>query len=205
MSTHRSQRYSGDRGPGRTRLHRSSNPLYRRSDRAQSWFGFLLVIGLIVGVPAAAIGVGTATLHSGMETVRTQNDERHPVKARLVSDAEPVPDPAGSGSPVKMPVRWTDKDGNRHEGQARVAPGTRAGTVVNAWVDRSGSITEPPMTSKQATATAWLAGAVTAGATVTLILLTRAGFVYVLDRRRYAQWEAEWALLEPQWTRRSRG
>lgn len=205
MSTHRSQRNSGDRGSGRTHLHRSGNPLYRTSDRAQSWFGFLLVIGLIVGLPAASIAVGTATLHSGMETVRAQTDDRHPVKARLVSDAEPAPDPAGSGSPVKMPVRWTDKDGTRHEGVARVAPGTEAGTVVNAWADRSGSITEPPMSSKQAVATAWLAGAVTAGATVTVILLARAGFAYLLDRRRYAQWEAEWDLLEPQWSRRSRG
>ncbi|MCM2577421.1 Rv1733c family protein [Streptomyces meridianus] len=205
MSTHRSQRNSGDHGSGRTSVRKSSNPLYRSSDRAQSWFGFLLIIGLVVGLPAAAISVGTTTLHTGMETVQTQNAERHPVKARLVSDAKPAPDPAGSGSPVRMPVRWTDKDGTRHQGVAQVAPGTKAGTIVNTWADRGGSITEPPMTSKQAVATAWLAGAVTGGATLTVFLLARAGFVYMLDRRRYAQWEAEWQLLEPRWSRRSQG
>lgn len=205
MSTHRSQRTPGNSGAGRTRLSKSSNPLYRRSDRVQSWIGILLLVGLIVGVPLVSISVGTATLHSGTETVRTQQDERDQVKARLLSDAEPAPDPAGSGGPVKVPVRWTDEDGTRHEGSAQVAPGTRAGTVVDTWVDRSNSVTEPPMTSQQAVATAWLAGAVAGGATVTMLLLARAGAVHLLDRRRYARWEEEWRLLEPQWSRRSRG
>jgi hypothetical protein len=32
----------------------------------------------------------------------------------------------------------------------------------------------------------------------------RAGMRLVLDRRRYAQWDAEWDLVEPQWSARFR-
>jgi hypothetical protein len=79
-----------------------------------------------------------------------------------------------------------------------------AGRTVRLWVNTTGSPTGPPMNHRQVVAnevTAAAAASATLG--IMLLFLAWAGR-RVLDRRRLAAWEAAWAAVGPQWTRRFR-
>ncbi|MFE1934108.1 hypothetical protein ACFW95_27795 [Streptomyces sp. NPDC059474] len=71
------------------------------------------------------------------------------------------------------------------------------------WVDREGTVTEAPVRPADAAATGWITGCVTAGAVFAMITNARADLAHMLDRRRYARWEAEWDRLEPHCSGRS--
>ncbi|MEV6316506.1 hypothetical protein [Streptomyces sp. NPDC051776] len=186
--------------------HQGPNPLVRRSDRVQAWVGRLILLLFVLGLPTAALAAGMAVHASEMRTVHAQEAERHQVTARLTSD----PDVVGAAEPDTgddlhhARVGWTEKDGTQRTGTARVPPDAHKDSTVRIWVDRGGGVTTPPMTSESAAVTAWAAGGVTAGAVVVLAIGARSGLRWVLDRHRYAQWDAEWELLEPHWSRRLR-
>ncbi|MEU8569590.1 hypothetical protein AB0C51_14715 [Streptomyces pathocidini] len=184
---------------------RGGNPLRRPSDRAQRWLTGLLLVVLAGGVPAAAMSAGFAVHDSTLRTVQTQVAQRHQVTARLTQDPANAAS-QGSGDDLRSAqVRWTEKDGAVRTGQARVSAGSSKGDTVRIWVDRQGRVTDAPMSSQAATANGWLAGGLAAGAVATFGLAAHAGLRIALDRRRYAQWEAEWEQVEPQWARRFGG
>ncbi|WP_413797161.1 hypothetical protein [Streptomyces iranensis] len=158
----------------------------------------LLLFVLVIGLPTASLSAGLAAYRSEMHTVRAQAAERHRVTARLTTGSE------GTGAARQWAqVSWTDRDGPRRTGVARVATGTPKGTIVRIWVDRQGAVTEAPVRPADAAATGWVTGCVTAGAVFAVIVNARVGLAHVLDRRRHARWGAEWDRLEPQWSGRS--
>lgn len=102
-------------------------------------------------------------------------------------------------------VRWTDPDGSKHTARAKVDPGGKTGSPVTVWIGRSGTpVTQPPG-AVEARFQATLLGvpAAIGAASVTLIgtrlVLTR------MERRRMAEWEAEWAQIGPRWRKRMNG
>ncbi|WP_069814035.1 Rv1733c family protein [Streptomyces sp. TP-A0874] len=183
---------------------RSGNPLRRRSDRLESWFGVFLLLVLLVALPVLSLRVGFAVHASEMRVVHSESAERHQVNARLTADASATTHDKEAASSQKAPVRWSEKDGTKRLGTARVAPGSNEGSTVRIWVDHRGSVTSPPTTSTAAVGAGWMAGAMTGAAIGTSVLASRLAVRYVLNRRRYARWEAEWASLEPQWSERFR-
>ncbi|KRC94518.1 MULTISPECIES: Rv1733c family protein [unclassified Streptomyces] len=176
-----------------------ANPLRRPSDKFEHWFRRVLLIVLVVGLPTAAISAGLAAYEASMRTVRVQAAERHQVTAWLTSAVR-------GGDWAKRPaqVRWTDADGTTRTGAAMVKPGTAKGTSVRVWVDRRGNVATAPTTTLNATASGWLIGGLTAFGVATGSYAARDGMCRVLDRRRYAQWDAEWDLVEPSWSARFR-
>ncbi|WP_309302215.1 hypothetical protein [Streptomyces sp. NBRC 110611] len=135
-----------------------------------------------------------------MRAAQAQSVQRHEVAARLTADAGGTRGIAEDAMRQGQ-VRWTDKDGKERTGTALVNPGTPKGTTVRIWVDQEGTISSPPMTAA-ATTTGWLVGGTTAVAVATGVIAARTGMRLVLDRRRYAQWDAEWDLVEPGWSAR---
>jgi hypothetical protein len=176
-----------------------ANALRRTSDRVECWVRRLLLVVLVVGMPMAAVGAGLAAYEASMRSVRVQAAERHQVTARLTSAVE-------GGDWAKRPaqVRWTDAAGTARTGTALVKPGTARGAAVRVWVDREGDIVTAPTSTLNATASGWLIGAVTAFGVAAGCGAAREGTRRVLDRRRYAQWDAEWDLVEPRWSARFR-
>jgi hypothetical protein len=156
---------------------------------------------LALGLPVVSLSAGLTAYELSMRVVQAQSVERREVTARLASDAEEARGGA-QGAMQRAPVRWTDKDGKERTGIARVEPGTSRGATVRVWVDREGNISGPPMTADSATATGWLVGGMTAFAVAGVVFSARAGMGWVLDRRRYARWDAEWDLVEPGWSAR---
>jgi len=122
----------------------------------------------------------------------------------LLQAAPPPAVDAGVVSYAQAPARWKAPDGRARTGKIPVGAGLAAGRTVQLWVDPAGSPTMPPLTRR-----VLLVNQVTAavGATATLgiglLCLAWAGR-RALDRRRLAAWEAAWAAVGPQWTRRFR-
>jgi hypothetical protein len=93
-------------------------------------------------------------------------------------------------------VRWTAPDGTKHTDQARVAPKTKAGTTVSVWTDRRGAVTSQPLAESEvvlhSVASGILAGAGAGGVVLGSVWCARLG----LERRRLAQWAAEWERID---------
>jgi hypothetical protein len=82
-----------------------------------------------------------------------------------------------------------------------VPAGTPKGTTVDVWLDPAGKLTVPPLDPGQVAGQADLAstGAI---ASIALLYLCEAVVVrQVLNRRRMAAWDAEWAVTGPAWNR----
>ncbi|GGY33556.1 Rv1733c family protein [Streptomyces djakartensis] len=191
---------SGPPPPRKHHVAARSNPLRRPSDRFESWLHRFLMLVLVIGLPLAAIGAGLTAYDSTMRTVRTQTAQRHEVTARLTSNV------TGGSEATRQPaqVRWAEENGTVRTGTTLVKPGTPKGATVRIWVDRAGTVTDRPVTAATAWSNGGFLGGMAAIGLVVGVYGVRAGVGLVLDRRRYAQWDAEWDLLEPRWSERFR-
>ncbi|MFD9123338.1 hypothetical protein [Kitasatospora sp. NPDC059571] len=179
------------------------NPMQRTSDRVQRRLARLLLVCVLVGVPAAAVTTGVSSYRAQLHAVQVQHVTRHAVTARLTEDVPGVAPPGRTAVPGT--VAWTAADGSRHSVRIAVLPGTRAGTPVRLWLDAQGSVVPAPATPGRALTTAVTVATAAGTAGAALCLVVWKGSVRFLDHRRYAQWDAEWARIEPRWTQRSSG
>ncbi|MFE9644770.1 hypothetical protein ACFYO0_11745 [Streptomyces sp. NPDC006365] len=169
------------------------NPLRRRSDELESWlllatWTLMLVTGLLAGL---------ATTHAVESSLAQQRAEWRPVLA-LTSEKTPVTSTsAASHERVWAEVRWTAADGSPHTGQARVEPGSTAGTPVVVWTDRDGRLVTKPASASQAGLRAGMSG-VLVGASAAAVPLGGGRLLRKrLDRQRMEQWDAEWEKFGP--------
>jgi hypothetical protein len=87
----------------------------------------------------------------------------------------------------------------------RVPAGTRDGDSVEVWFDGHGRNVPPPAGDSAVWQHTLTMGTCATGGTVAVVLLGHTVVRRVAIRRRMADWDRDWALTEPQWTRRSRG
>ncbi|MGJ5830793.1 hypothetical protein [Streptomyces ossamyceticus] len=200
MSTQNSPQASGPLPPRPEHASKGANPLRRTSDRFESWFRGLLTLVLFLGLPMAALSAGLTAYESSMRTVHAQSADRHEVTARLTTNVKGV----ATDGKRRAQVRWTDDNGTVRTGTTLVKSETPKGAPVRVWVDRGGGLTSPPMSELNATTTGWFVGGMTAIGVGAGFYAARAGMRHVLDRRRYAQWDAEWNVVEPLWSARFR-
>ncbi|MFI7296608.1 hypothetical protein [Streptomyces sp. NPDC050121] len=202
MSAQDSPHASGSRGPHHKQDRpKRANPLRRTSDRVEAWCSGLLLLVLALGLPAASVSAGLAAYESTMRTVQAQSAERHQITARVTSAFGAAPGSAADEK-QKVKVSWIGRDGRRQIGTTYVPLATTAGSAVRIWVDRAETVQGPPMSADNATATGWLSGGMTAAGVYAAFVVGRKGVRLALNRRRYAQWDAEWHLVEPQWSAR---
>ena len=170
------------------------NPLRRRADVLEAWVvlaAWLLTV--LVGVSA-----GLAAARSVEQGLARERAAWQPSVARVVARAPGRSASEASGERVWAQVRWAGADGSVHTGQARVAPGSAAGSPVTLWTDPRGHLVSRPATVSEATFRAALMGG--------LVGLSAAAVPFVgglalrgrLERRRMDDWDAEWARLGPQ-------
>jgi len=180
------------------------SPLRRRSDCLEAW--------IVLGTWALALLGGLFTGWTAWESVADGNASRraevHPVAAELTEDAAKTPAVSASGSgsaTVWAKVRWTAADGSAHTGTVKVEPGSKAGTKATVWTDRTGRSVPEPATATEATLEAAFAGVLigtsSGGGVVVCGVLLRG----LLERRRLAEWEAEWERVGPGWRKRMTG
>ncbi|MFE7896834.1 hypothetical protein ACFU3E_04675 [Streptomyces sp. NPDC057424] len=169
------------------------NALKRRVDVVEAWVVLAgWVLALLAGLVAGLMAAGTVE-----RAVERQRAESRQVQAVVVEDA-PGPSPARVASDHRVwgKVQWTAPDGSTHREEARVAPRAPAGSTISLWVNRSGDITSPPVSSGEAWLHTAMGGALTGffagGAVLGATCLSRLAF----DRRRMAQWDAEWERMD---------
>ncbi|MFG2826743.1 hypothetical protein ACGFWI_04580 [Streptomyces sp. NPDC048434] len=176
------------------------NPLRRRSDVAQAWM--VLVTGVLIAVSAPAAGLAAAgTVDTGAGQAGA-----HSVAAVLTEDPPTrvgVDVSGGAVTRVHATVRWTAADGAVRTGETAVAPGLRAGDRTSARLDGRGALIRDPVTPTQARGESIAIGTVAASSTALLLLGAERTGRALLDRRRYAQWEREWAAEDPRWGQRA--
>jgi hypothetical protein len=184
------------------RARREPNRLHRTTERLEdllAWsLGVLLVIAACVGWQTGAWVHDTAT-----ERARDQAADRTPVTAVLIEGSSPIAGASQSGG-VKVPARWTGRDGADHTDRTIVQGIHAAGETVPAWEDGSGHLVAAPITAGEAKAAAIEVGG--------LAVAFGVGVVYALwlalftwTARRYARaWEQEWAQVGPEWSGRAR-
>lgn len=200
MSAQNSPYASGPSPSRREPSPKGTNPLIRPSDTLESWIRRFLMLVLVLGLPVAALSAGLTAYESSMRTVQAQSAERQEVTARLTSSVKG----ATADGKQQAQVRWTDDKGKVRTGTTLVKSGTPEGATVPVWLDREGTITSAPMTSLTATTNGWFVGGMAAVGAVSGFYALRGGTRRVLDRRRHAQWDAEWDLVEPLWSARFR-
>ncbi|MCK7624334.1 hypothetical protein MUU72_14690 [Streptomyces sp. RS10V-4] len=170
----------------------------RGTDVAQTWMA--LVTGVLIAVAAPATG---AAVGSALDTASQQQRADWQQVSAVVTAQPSVPAAGagdGTGGRVPATVRWTAPDRTVRTGETAVAPGVRPGDRTAVWLDRHGALVRDPSTASDALAQGVAAGTVAAAGTGLLFFGAHKAGVRLLDRRRYAQWEREWA----EWDARSR-
>jgi hypothetical protein len=179
------------------------NPLRRRTDKIAARLAALLLAVFLIGAPLLSVAAVSWAGHHGAADLRAMRSW-HQVSAVLLQGA---PAPAPSGRVVgyyQVLAWWTTPDGQHRTGRIPVSADMAAGRTVRLWVDSAGWPTGSPLNHRLVLAhdaTAAVIATVALGGV--LLCLAWAGR-RVFDRRRLADWEAAWAAVGPQWTKRFR-
>lgn len=189
---------SRDPRPLRRRFSLGSGPLKRRSDRLEFASRLLLLLALLCAVPAG-LTAGAAAYAGTEVTAGHQAATRYPGTATLVFDA---PEPEPGDDEAATTAIWTAPAGGTRTGRVEAPAGTRAGEVVDIWVDASGELSSAPLGRAEVAGQAVVVGALVA---VCLAIAGLTGHLLVtwrLERRRSRNWAVGWASVEPLWVTR---
>jgi hypothetical protein len=194
------------RGSLARRLGLDANPLRRRTDRAEAWIKIGLVLAFLIGAPLVVRAAAHWAESAVPSAAQAQQTGEHHVPATLLSST-----PGGADYPTitavsfgQVKARWTTPDGTVRTGYVQAPFGSRAGSTVEVWLDRSGQPTAPPLLRSQVQGWIYMMALLAAIFLGLLLLIVMAIFGRILERRRLAGWERAWSAVEPQWTRRLR-
>ncbi|TQL24130.1 hypothetical protein [Streptomyces sp. SLBN-134] len=179
------------------------NPLRRRTDTLQAWFGLGVLVAVLAVAPVAAVLVGDAARGHYEDTARHQNQTRHQTDATLTRDAPRHPEP-GSDEEKKtrypVDVHVVTRDGRVRTTRTEVQPGLTAGNTVRIWVTADGEASAPPLTRKEVRSRA-MGWALLAAIGVALTgAAAHALTGLALRRRNLDEWDIAWAETAPRWT-----
>jgi len=192
------------KAPGRlprrmTRFLMSPNKLRRSSDRTEA-----VIVALLSAAFLCAVAIAPYFGMRVSQWERARAAQLHHAVAVLSQAGPPSSYWFGYG---QVAARWQVPDGQWRSGTltTEAAPGifnAPAGARVQVWLTGSGEPADPPKSrSDLVSGDVIVAVATACGAGVVLIIcywLCR----LVLDRRRLAAWESDWALTGPRWTTR---
>jgi hypothetical protein len=184
------------------RLGLDRNPLRRRTDKVAACVAVALIAVFLAGAPVLAmVAVGWADRATAAEHQAARSWRQVPA---VLQQAAPAPPAWALSGYTWARARWTAPDGRARAGQIPVSHSPPAGRTVPLWVDTAGSPIVPPPGRQAAPARQAAAAVIVVFILgIALLCLACAGR-WVLDRRRLAEWEAGWAAVGPQWTRRFR-
>ncbi|MBO0806146.1 MAG: hypothetical protein J2P25_24120 [Nocardiopsaceae bacterium] len=163
----------------------------------------LLLAGTISAAAAVApfaIPAASGAVHAvAAGTQATERASRHRVNAVLLQGAS---DSGGYSQNARVPTMatWRAPDGATRTGDVSAPAGTPKGGSVRVWTDSAGHLTSAPLTNSEIAGQADLAGVAAAGGLAMLVLYEMLIVRLILDRRRMAEWDADWALTEPTWS-----
>jgi hypothetical protein len=179
------------------------NPLRRPTDRIESLISFALLAVFLIGAPLSASSLGRWVHQGG---VREQHAQQSWHQTPAVLNAA-VPEVPGYEyrlswqNTLPVSATWSAPSGQPRSGVIPAPAGSRAGQVVQVWVDGSGRATGPPLLGPEL-ARRVIVAEVLAPVCLGVLLLCMACVVrWLLNRRRLREWEADWAFIGPRWSR----
>lgn len=185
-------------GAALRRLALDRNPMRRRVDRVETWLTALTVLLLLVAAPIA--GAHFAAQRQADEQTHGRAAPTYRVTA-TVGGAARGATTLMAGPSADRAAWWTAPDGTPRSGSVVAPYSLRSGRAVTIWTDADGRQKERPPSAAQMRADAWAYGGFVAGG----ILLAGLGVIWagrrLLDRRRFADWDAQWAQIAPHWMR----
>ncbi|MGW5718573.1 Rv1733c family protein [Amycolatopsis sp. NPDC003865] len=166
----------------------------RVSDRIQAGIAILVALLAFVALPVAA-SFGSETYVRQQEQSTQQLGERTRTTATLLADGPAITVSSragvvGSGEPTD--ATWTLPDGTRRVGKVVADQGTLKGDTLTVWVDRDGTVVDPPLSGAGVVIDAVGVGLGLWVATLLLLVACYRVVVFSLDRVRYARWQQEW-------------
>jgi hypothetical protein len=177
------------------------NPLRRATDRAETVVLTVLVVLLLAGGPFAALATGSWTHAMAQRTQFAQEASRRQVTAVVVSI---VPPSAGDwGLTWQARARWRAPDGREVTNEIPVPSNTAVGATLPVWTDLSGRSTTAPLLDSQVSGqvvTGEILGVISLAA---VLAVTGALVLSWINKRRMADWDAEWRATGPRWTTRA--
>lgn len=177
------------------------NPLRRATDRIETVVLALLVIAFLAGAPFAALATGAWIHGMAQQEEIAQQASRHEVKAVVLTVTS---QPAGQDEvALEAKARWRAPDGREVTGQVPVPPDTTAGQTVQVWTDEAGDVTTAPLVSSQVADQAALGEVLGVIAVAGMLVLLGELAFWALNKRRMADWDADWHATGPRWTTRT--
>ncbi|MFI6034176.1 hypothetical protein ACIBBD_08410 [Streptomyces sp. NPDC051315] len=172
------------------------NPLRRRSDLVEAWIVLAAwVLALLGGLVAGFVTADAVEAEAERQRARSRE-----VSAVVVEDVKDrVTARAAVDHRVWATVRWTAPDGRTYTDEARVAPTTPSGSTVTVWTDGGGRIAAEPLTAGESRLHAISGGVLAAAATCGVVMGLAWAVRLGLERRRLAQWAAEWERVDSRW------
>lgn len=152
------------------------------------------VVLWVAVLPLAGLVADGVRDQSSAEADR-QAAERHEVVATVVTTPSlttAVPSTASSTAAVT----WTAPDGHDVRDTVPVPLATSRGSEITVWTTYDGRLTQPPLNSRQVEARADTTAVVVQLVATSAIWLALLGVRRSLDRRRYRDWESEWAVFD---------
>ena len=179
------------------------NPLRRGIDRVETCLLVGLFIALAAGAPFAVRAASQAAYVAALQARQQQMLTRHQVQAVLTSNVGPA-NGYVQNTHVLAPAAWISATGVRQSGDVPALPGTPKGATVTVWTDDgTGYVDGPPLTVAEAAsqADAIMVGVIVAAAIASV--LGAAAIRQLVNYRRMAAWDADWATTAPMWNRQS--
>ena len=186
------------------RLGLDRNPLRRRTDKIGACVAALLLAVFLIGAPLLSVAAAGWAARAGASGQRAERSWRQVSAVLMPPSSAPDTSAGGVSGYSWVPARWAAPDGRARKGVIPVSTALSADHTVRLWVDAAGSPTGPPVKHRSVVADEAMAGVVaTVALGIVLLCLALAGR-WVLGRRQLADWEAAWAAVGPQWTKRFR-
>ncbi|MFD3500345.1 hypothetical protein ACFWWT_09080 [Streptomyces sp. NPDC058676] len=180
------------------------SPLRRRSDVIEAWTVLAVVVLICVGAPLVGAFAASWAHSEARATAVEQRAERHRVRAEIIGrTTDPLPSVQGGREHTnRATVRWKEPGVGPRTAMARVPAGSQRGEVVDVWFDTKGRSVLPPPDESTVWQHTLSIGVCAAGGAAAVVLLGHCVVRGVANRHRMGEWERDWALTEPQWTRR---
>jgi hypothetical protein len=177
------------------------NPLRRATDRVETALLALLVAAFLIGTPFAALATGAWVHGMAQQAQLTQEASRRQVTAVVLAvTADPA---ANQMLAWQAQARWKAPDGQEVTHEVPVPPGTAVGAKLQVWSDLTGDFTAAPLLDSQVASQTATGAALGVVASAVVLTLAGAAVRWTLNKRRIADWDADWHATGPRWTTRA--
>jgi hypothetical protein len=178
------------------------NPLRRRTDRLETCVLAGLFVAAAAGAPFAAQAAGHAWHAGAAQARQAQLAARHEVTAVLAQSAGVIGEYTLSSQAPTL-ASWTSAGGARRAGDVPATPGSPSGTLVSVWTDDNGYLVSPPLTVTQVADQTDAARVAAVGGIIIGYTASTLAIRQLLNRRRMAAWDADWAATARVWNRQT--